>query len=147
MLVNLVHPHRNRVTICLIIENTIGLLILYKRYHTRLLCEGRRCKCISPLQCTWYKLANPSVFFFVYLITGIHGINQCEYLDRVASLNCRAKGLLYLNSAILNKELEPLQTFICILLKIPRITHVCNVSWVNPDHKCQQEIAEMLNIS
>ena len=41
----------------------------------------------------------------VYLITGIHGINQCEYSDRVASLNCRAKGLLYLNSAILKKEL------------------------------------------
>ena len=102
LLVTLVHPHPNRVTICLVIDEEDRWIIdSVQKDTTHSHCvkvEGVNVLVLCSVLDT--SLLTPRSSSFFHLIRGIHGINQCEYLDRVASLNCGAKGLLYLNSAI-----------------------------------------------
>ena len=116
--VTLVHPHPNRATICLVIDEddrwiidsvekdtTHSYCVKVEGVNVLVLCSVLDTSSLTPLSSS-----------FFHLIRGIHGINQCEYLDIVASLNCGAKGLLYLNSAIWTK-IWPLWDVICILLR------------------------------
>ena len=105
-----------------LMKKAAGLLILYKKVpHTShcvkvegvnvlVLCSVLDTSSLTPLSSS-----------FFHLIKGIHGINQCEYLDRVTSLNYGAKGLLYLNSAIWTKT-WPFIGLYLYFIKVPRIS-------------------------